>query len=69
VYATKEASPDAAARIGAFAKALTGADHTIAQLFFEMAAAGLENSDGAGGRQATAIADFVLPEYFEVTKR
>jgi hypothetical protein len=69
VYVTKEPGADAAERIAAFARALTGVDHTIAQLFFEMAAAGLENPDAAGRRQATAIADFVLPEYTEILKR
>jgi hypothetical protein len=67
--ATAGASGDAAARLQTFAKALTGQDHTIAQLFFEMAASSLESPDAKVQRQATAIADFVIPEYVEVIKR
>ena len=66
---TKDASPEAPARLSAFAQAATGADHTIAQLFLEMAAASLDNQNPDARRTATAIADFVLTEYFEITKR
>ena len=64
---TSEASADAASRLSAFSAALKGADHTIAQLFFEIAAASLETPDGSRG--ATAIADFVIPEYVEIVKK
>jgi hypothetical protein len=64
---TKEASSDAPSRLAAYSKALIGADHSIAHLFFEMAATSLEAPDGARG--ATAIADYVLPEYVEILKK
>ena len=66
---TNEPSRDAAARLEGFAKALTGADHSIALLFFEMAARALESPDPSSQRQAAAIADHVLPEYVEIVKK
>ena len=63
---TASRNADAPARLDAFSKALAGADHSIAMLFVEMAAASLENADAKG---ATAIVDFVLPEYVEMTRK
>jgi hypothetical protein len=66
---TTAPATETAAKLAAFSKALGAMDHSIAQLFMEMAAAGLESQDAPGPRGAAAIADFVLPEYVEIVKR
>ena len=66
LLATAAAAPDTSSRLEAFTKALTGADHSLAAMFAEMAAASLETPDPKG---ATAIVDFVLPEYMGIVQR
>ena len=63
---TKDASPEATSRLAALSKTLVGADHSLAQLFFEMASASLEAPDSARG--AGVIAEFVIPEYISIVK-
>ena len=63
---TKDANPEPSSRLAALSKTLVGADHSLAQLFFEMASASLEAPDGARG--ASVIAEFVIPEYVSIVK-
>jgi len=60
---------DVTGRLKLFEGAMKNADHSIGELFLQMATTQLEHADAGGLRSATAIVDFVLPEYMEILKR
>ena len=60
---------DVSKRLKLFQGAMKNADHSIGELFVQLATTQLENGDGGGMRSATAVVDFVLPEYMEIVQR
>ena len=69
VLLTNSPAVDVAARIRASQAGMRDADHSIAELFLQMAAARLESADPPGPLAATAIMDVVIPEYIGIVKR
>ncbi len=69
VLTTTSPAADIGARIKASESAMRGADHSIGELFLQIASAQLESADPQGARNATAIMDVVIPEYIGIVKR
>jgi hypothetical protein len=66
---TKAPADDVAARITASEAGMRNADHSIGELFLQMASAQLESPDPHGKVAASAILDVVIPEYIGIVKR
>jgi len=66
---TTAPAADIGARLKSSEAAMHNGDHSIGELFLQMAAAHLENGNPEGSRIATAIMDVVIPEYIGIVKR
>jgi hypothetical protein len=66
---TTAPAADVAARIKMSQAGMRDADHSIGELFLQMASAQLESADPKGSVAATAIMDVVIPEYIGIVKR
>ena len=60
---------DIGARIKSSESGMRNADHSIGELFLQLASAQLESADPQGARNATAIMDVVIPEYIGIVKQ
>jgi hypothetical protein len=69
VLTTTSPAADVGARIKSSESAMRDADHSIGELFLQIASAQLESADPRGARNATAIIDVVIPEYIGIVKR
>ena len=56
-------------RIKSSESGMRNADHSIGELFLQLASAQLESADPQGARNATAIIDVVIPEYLGIVKQ
>ncbi|CAN5876630.1 hypothetical protein BH18ACI5_BH18ACI5_03570 [soil metagenome] len=66
---TTAPATDVSGRIKVSQAGMRDADHSIGELFLQMALAQLESSDPKGSIAATAIMDVVIPEYIGIVKR
>lgn len=69
VLNTNAAAGDLGPRIKASETAMHDADHSIGELFLQLASAQLESADPHGKAAATAIMDVVIPEYIGIVTR